>query len=147
MKMNKLMCITAIFSAVCVLSGCSSKVEDITNTIVDADLSSIEAGITSQMTEAIDELYATQLNYSNGVAQLNIIPDVTVKVIYDNWDTIADAKLDKAPIMLREYVDPSIVYFDYDTDYSIIWNKDTGDITIDKTDTDAREDYKQKQHK
>ena len=60
---------------------------------------------------------------------------------------IADAKLDKAPIMLREYVDPSIVYFDYDTDYSIIWNKDTGDITIDKTDTDAREDYKQKQHK
>lgn len=97
--------------------------------------------------DAIDELYSIQLNYSNGTAPLLLISDVLVKELYDNWDDIVSSGNENAPISLREYVDPAVVYFDYSTDYSIKWSKDDNDIVVEKTDIDQREDYKQKMHK
>lgn len=106
-----------------------------------------EKNLSKEATDAIAELYAIQENYSNGIAPANIIPVPTVEAIYNNWDDIEEVNAKMAPISLREYVDPSVVYFDYDTDYSVKWIKDTGDVLVEETDVTAREDYKQKMHK
>lgn len=108
----------------------------------------VETGeLTKEVKDSVEELYSVQINYANGTAPLNIIPSVVCQNVYDNWDAIEATKSDMVPIMLREYVDPDIVFFDYDTEYSIKWNKETGDVMVEKTDIDAREDYKQKEHK
>lgn len=123
--------------------GCGAK--DANNSSEASDSTTVV--LSDEVLAAIDDLNAVQLNYSNGTAPLNIIPFVTVETIYNSWDDIVSSGNAKAPIMLREYVDPAAVYLDYDTDYSIIWYKDSGDVVVEPTDVTAREEFKQKQHK
>lgn len=100
-----------------------------------------------ELKTVIEDLYANQKNFSEGTAMLNIIPSVTVEAIYNNWEDVSASGMKEAPISLREYVEPSIVYLDYATDFSIKWVKDTGEVSIEATDVQAREDYKQKAHR
>lgn len=129
MKAKIITCLTAIVLVV-TLFGCSKK-----TTVPD------------EVKSAIDDLYAISVNFEQGIATLNIIPTETVQLIYDNWDDIVSLDIKEAPISLREYVEPSIVYLDYDNDISIKWEKDEMNVTVEKTDIDAREDYKNKMHK
>lgn len=103
--------------------------------------------IDSKVLDSADNLYGYQLNYSNGTALLNIIPVDMVKDVYDNYDQLTEANYEKAPVMLREYAVTNTVYLDYDTDCSIVWEKDTGAVTIQKTDVAEREAYREKAHK
>lgn len=119
-------------------TGCGKKEADITTQAVS---------LSEETTAALDDLYANQNAYANGTATMNIIPSTTVETVYNDWDAILESNNENAPISLREYVDPDIVYFDYDTDWSIKWDKESGDVMVEQTDIDAREDYKQKQHK
>lgn len=114
---------------------------------VNTDEGTEETALEESVIASMNDLYAMQLNYSNGTATLNIIPTTTVEAVYDNWDVIETSDIAEAPISLREYVDPSIVYFDYESGYSVKWNKDEHDVTIEETNIQDREDYKQKQHK
>lgn len=143
MSLFKLMLVLSLAAAV--FAGCGKKAAQ--ETIEDETVISESEELSTETIDAIEELYSVQINYSNGTAPLNIIPSVVCQNVYDNWDAIEASDNDKAPVMLREYVEPEVVFFDYDTDYSIKWNKETGDVMVDKTDVAAREDYKQKSHK
>lgn len=154
--MKKGICIALLATVILssfLLSGCgentvaaNSLPDETTEAIVD--MPSDGAGVLSEeVTDALGNLNSVQINYAQGTAPLNIIPDVMVKTVYDNWDDIVRIGDESAPISLREYVDPEVVYFDYDTDYSIKWEKATGNVTVEQTDINAREDYKQKMHK
>lgn len=130
-KMKKKMIIgLTVIVFVVSLFGCSSK-----------------PTISDEVKSAIDDLYAISVNFEQGISTLNIIPTETVQLVYDNWDDIVSLNIKEAPISLREYVEPSIVYLDYDNDISIKWEKDEMNVTVEKTDIDAREDYKNKMHK
>lgn len=150
MMKKSLVKLCAVIAIGVLLCGCG-KSEVGTNVAPDADATSDTSAVRVELSEdvksALDDLYAVQNNYSNGTATLNIIPTVTVETVYDNWDSIVASGIDTAPIMLREYVDPSVVYLDYASDFSIKWLKDENDVQVEATDVAAREDYKQKQHK
>ena len=140
MKKLSLIKAAVVVSVLLALVGCGAK-----------SAGSADAGnqviLSEDVLAALDDLYSVQINYSNGTAPLNIIPFVTVETIYNAWDDVAISGNDKAPISLREYVDPNVVYLDYSTDYSVKWYKDTGDVVVEPTDVAARDDYAQKQHK
>lgn len=142
--MKKKSIISLIILAVAAISliGCGNKDKKEQN-----EKDSSKVVISEEVNAALDDLYSMQINYSNGTAPLVIIPTVTVEQVYDNWDDIMEAELDNAPILLREYVEPSIVYFDYESGYSIKWNKDENDVVVEATDIEARDDYMQKAHK
>ena len=123
------------------ITGCGKKNEEPQVEVVT------EVILSNEVKDAMEELHSIAVNYSNGIAPLNIIPVPTVELIYDNWDAIEASDDANAPISLREYVEPSIVYLDYDVDYSIKWFKDSGDVQVQKTDIADREDYRQKAHK
>lgn len=135
------------------LVGCNSgkdaeiSIDPSTETIEEVAEGTENSELSEDVIAAVNDLYSVQINYSNGTAPLNIIPTTTVEAVYDNYDAIVEAGIKEAPISLREYVDPSIVYFDYDTDYSIKWNKDENDVTVEETNVEEREDYKQKEHR
>ena len=97
--------------------------------------------------DSVNNLYSYQYNYSTGTALLNIIPAMMVQDVYDNYDELKDSGNAFIPISLREYAAINTVYLDYDTDCSIVWNKNTDDVHIEKTVIADREDYRQKQHK
>lgn len=103
--------------------------------------------LSDEVNEALNELDAIQTNYANGTAPLIEIPVPFAEVLYNNWDMIERESPENAPILLREYVEPSIVYFDYESGYSVKWNKDENSVSVEKTDMEAHEDYKQKAHK
>ncbi len=132
--------VAVVVSVLLALVGCGSK------STGGADTGN-QVNLSEDVLVALDDLYSVQLNYSKGTAPLNIIPFVTVEAIYNAWDDVAISGNDKAPISLREYVDPDVVYLDYSTDYSVIWYKDSGDVIVEPTDVAARDDYAQKQHK
>lgn len=126
--------INIVIAALCIatLVGCgSNKKTQLSNETIDA----------------IENLYSYQLNYSNGVASLVEIPYVFAEEMYNNYDSIISLGNEHAPIGLREYAVTNTVYFDYDTDYSVVWNKNTNSISIEKTDINEREAFKEKQHK
>ena len=97
--------------------------------------------------DSAKDLYSYQYNFSKGTALLNIIPSTLVQNVYDNYDELKDFGSGYAPISLREYAVINTVYLDYDTDCSIVWNKDSGEVYIEQTVIADREEYKQKQHK
>lgn len=100
-----------------------------------------------EIVDDIESLYSYQLNYANGTATLNIIPVPMAEYLYDNYEKMKAEGRDHLPTMLREYAATNTVYFDYDTDTSIVWNKDTGSVIIAPTDVEEREAFKEKQHK
>lgn len=119
---------------------------------IKVDSFGIQVDTTDKETEVeivddIENLYSYQLNYSNGTAQLNIIPTPMAENLYDNYEKMKAEGRNHLPIMIREYAATNMVYFDYDTDSSIVWNKDTGSVTIARTDIEEREAFKEKQHK
>lgn len=144
MKKNIIYCLI-LMTAIVTLVGCNSDKKAGAGDAQINDAISSELG--GDVIVAMNDLYATQINYSNGTAPLNIIPTTTVEIIYDNWDAIEASDIAEAPISLREYVNPSIVYLDYESGYSVKWNKDENDVTVEETNIQDREDYKQKQHK
>ena len=97
--------------------------------------------------DSVESLYSYQYNYSKGTATLNIIPTDMVKDVYDNYEELQKTQNPLIPISLREYAAINTVYLDYATDYSIVWDKDTDDVHIEKTVIADREEYKEKQHK
>ena len=103
--------------------------------------------LTEDLMADVDRLYDYQYNYSEGTALLLEIPYVMVENIYNNYDLLTENKIEKTPIMLREYAGTNTVYLDYASDYSIVWNKNDNSVTIEDTDVIAREDYKLKAHK
>lgn len=123
------------------LTGCGKAAKE--------DVATIETQtiLSEDVVNALEELDAIAINYSKGIAPLNIIPSTTVELVYDNWDAIQTIGNEHAPVLLREYVDPNMVYLDYNVDYSIKWLKDSGDVQVEKTDVEARESYKEKAHK
>ena len=70
-----------------------------------------------------------------------------VQELYDKYDTLKEENAEHLPIQIREYAVTDTVYFDYDTDYSIVWDKKTGDVRIEQTDITERDEFMQKQHK
>lgn len=114
----------------------------------DASLNGdISPVLTEDLMADVERLYDYQYNYSEGTALLLEIPYVMVENIYNNYDLLTENKIEKAPIMLREYACTNTVYLDYDSDYSIVWSKNDNSVTIEDTDIIAREDYKLKAHK
>lgn len=103
--------------------------------------------LTEDLMADVERLYDYQYNYSKGTALLLEIPYVMAENIYNNYDLLTENKIEKAPIMLREYAGTNTVYLDYDSDYSIVWSKNDNSVTIEDTDIIAREDYKLKAHK
>lgn len=101
----------------------------------------------TRIINSVESLYSYQYNYSKGTATLNIIPVDIVKDVYDNYEELQKTQNPLIPISLREYAAINTVYFDYATDCSIVWDKDTDDIRIEKTVISDREEYKEKQHK
>ena len=95
----------------------------------------------------VEALYGYQLNFSKGTATLNIIPETMVQELYDKYDTLKEKNAGHLPIQIREYAVTDTVYFDYDTDCSIVWDKKTGDVRIEQTDITERDEFMQKQHK
>ena len=96
---------------------------------------------------AEDILYAYQKNFADGTATLNIIPVDLTQELYDNYDRLQEEGNKKAPILLREYAVTDTVYFDYDSGYSIVWEKGSGEVRIEETDIEEWEEFRQKQHK
>ena len=141
---------TAVFVAMISVGCGANKSEDAKlpdDVTLTTDDKLQDEALPANVVDEVEELYAIQLNYSDGVAPLMIIPTPVVETIYNAWDDISGINNEKLPILIREYVEPSIVYFDYATDYSVKWNKDNGDVIVEPTDIAAREDYKLKQHK
>ena len=136
MKVRRILLISGmtviVVVAMIVLAGCTAR---------------RNKGIDSSVMSSVDSLYGYQYNYSKGTALLNIIPADMLKDVYDNYDDLKESGNKYVPISLREYAAINTVYLDYDTDYSIVWNKDTDDVRIEKTVIADREEYKQKQHK
>ena len=97
--------------------------------------------------DSVKNLYSYQYNYSTGTALLNIIPPRMVQDVYDNYDELRDSGDVLVPISLREYAAINTVYLDYDTNCSIVWNKNTDDVHLERTVIADREEYKQKQHR
>ena len=100
-----------------------------------------------QEDSSVEALYGYQLNYSKGTATLNIIPETMVQELYDKYDVFKEKNVGHLPIQIREYAVTDTVYFDYDTDCSIVWDKKTGDVRIEQTDITGRDEFMQKQHK
>lgn len=105
------------------------------------------ATLSEQTLDALENLYSIQGNYANGMAPLIEIPSVWTKDLYDNWDAIEVAQVDNAPMLLREYALTDMVYFDYDTDYSVVWDKKNDSVMVEPTDTQERDEFMQKEHK
>lgn len=114
------------------LIGCGSKN---TNTLSD------------ETKDALENLNSIQANYATGVAPLIEIPPVWAEEIYNNADDIIGTDIEGAPIQLREYAVTNTVYFDYADDFSVVWNKDAGSVSVEPTDTAEREAFKEKMHK
>ena len=135
--MKKNICIILI-TLICLIAvlGCNNKENDVTS-----------SDISAMTQDAINNLYSIQLNYSQGTAPLNEIPVSFAESLYNDYDIVINAGIKEAPIMLREYAATNTVYFDYDTDYSIVWDKNAGSVLVEKTDVTERENFKQKQHK
>ena len=103
--------------------------------------------IPADVREAAETLYSFQKNYANGTALLNLIPVEMVRQVYDNYEELLRAGIPQAPVLLREYAVTETVYLDYDTDCSIVWDKQTGDVRIEKTEVAERESFREKAHK
>ena len=103
--------------------------------------------IETGLSDDVEALYGYQLNFSKGTATLNIIPETMVQELYDKYDTLKEENAGHLPIQIREYAVTDTVYFDYDTDCSIVWDKKTGDVRIEQTDITERDEFMQKQHK
>ena len=103
--------------------------------------------IPADVREAAETLYSFQKNYANGTALLNLIPVEMVRQVYDNYEELLRAGIPQAPVLLREYAVTETVYLDYDTDCSIVWDKQTGDVRIEKTEVAEREAFREKAHK
>ena len=106
-----------------------------------------DALIPPDVREAAETLYSFQKNYANGTALLNLIPVEMVRQVYDNYEELLRAGIPQAPVLLREYAVTETVYLDYDTDCSIVWDKQTGDVRIEKTEVAEREAFREKAHK
>lgn len=129
------------------LSGCTQKNQSSEAPIEPAKEETAENTSDADVADALENLYSIQLNYSQGTAPLMEIPAAFAETLYDNYDKIIESGADNAPIMLREYAATNEVFFDYDTDYSIKWEKDTGLVSVEETDVKEREEFKQKAHK
>ena len=103
--------------------------------------------IETSSSDDVEALYGYQLNFSKGTATLNIIPETMVQELYDKYDELKEKNVGHLPIQIREYAVTDTVYFDYDTDCSIVWDKETGDVRIEQTDITERDEFMQKQHK
>ena len=103
--------------------------------------------IPADVREAAETLYSFQKNYANGTALLNLIPVEMVRQVYDNYEELLRAGIPQAPVLLREYAVTETVYLDYDTDCSIVWDKQTGDVRIEKTEVAEREAFREHAHK
>lgn len=106
-----------------------------------------EISLSDETMDAISNLYSIQANYAQGTAPMIEIPPVWAEELYNNADLIIGSDIEGAPIMLREYAATNVVYFDYDDDFSVVWDKDNNSVTVEATDTAEREEFKQKQHK
>lgn len=103
--------------------------------------------LSEETKDAVDNLYSIQSNYSQGVAPLIEIPPMWAQELYDNFDAIIESGDANAPISLREYAVTNVVYFDYDDDYSVVWDKNNDSVSIEPTDVEEREAFKEKMHK
>ena len=127
-KISILLVVTVLTGCIFLLAGCRAR-------------------ISKEVLASVESLYGYQLNYANGTATLNLIPEVMVKDLYDNFDELTTAKTEHLPLQIRKYAVTDTVYFDYDTDCSIVWDKKTEDVHIEHTDIVERDDFMQKQHK
>lgn len=131
---KKYIAILTVLMLIFSLTGCNNTSKDTTS-------------ISETTKDAIENLYSIQENFSNGVNPLMEIPVAWTQEVYDNADDILNQNIDHAPIMLREYAAINTVYFDYDSDYSVVWDKNNNSVHIEATDTAERDEFSQKQHK
>lgn len=101
----------------------------------------------AEATEALENLDSIVQNYAVGTAPLIEIPNTFAQAIYDNADAIIGSDIKGAPIQLREYAETNMVYFDYSNDYSVVWDKTNGSVSVEATDTAERDEFAQKMHK
>lgn len=127
-KLSILLAVTVLTGCIFLLAGCRAR-------------------ISKEVIASVGSLYGYQMNYANGTATLNIIPETMVKDLYDNFDGLMAADAEHLPLQIREYAVTDTVYFDYDTDCSIVWDKKSGDVRIEHTDTTESDEFMQKQHK
>ena len=144
---SKNLIIASVLLTLCIflLAGCraiSNRYEPI-----EIETGSSDEPETHEEDSSIEALYGYQLNFSKGTATLNIIPETMVQELYDKYDVLKEENAGHLPIQIREYAVTDTVYFDYDTDCSIVWDKKTGDVRIEQTDIIARDEFMQKQHK
>lgn len=139
--------ITLLITSLCIfsLTACGKANEATTDTITNDMPESTE--LSDATKDALDNLYSIQANYASGVAPLIEIPPAYCEELYNNYDAISKANTTQAPIQLREYAATDTVYFDYDDDYSVVWDKKNNSVTVQQTDIEEREEFKQKQHK
>ncbi len=123
----------SLLTIVCIMSlvGCGKKA----------------AALSPETMDAIENLNSIQASYSTGIAPLIEIPVAWAEEIYNNADDIIGSDIEGAPISLREYAVTNVVYFDYADDFSAVWDKNNGNVTIEPTDIDEREAFKEKMHK
>lgn len=103
--------------------------------------------LSAEAMDAITNLDSIQANYAAGTAPMIEIPTAWAEELYNNADDIIGSDVAGAPILLREYAVTNVVYYDYSDDYSVVWDKNTGSVTVEPTDTAERDDFMQKQHK
>lgn len=125
----------SLLSVLFVLSllGCGSKKEAVT--------------LSQETKDAVENLNSIQASYSTGVAPLIEIPVVWAEDLYNNYDNVISSGIEGAPIQLREYAETNVVYFDYSDDFSVVWNKNEGNVMIEATDTAERDAFMEKMHK
>lgn len=125
--------LVALLSVVCILAmvGCGKK----------------GAALSEDTMSAIENLNSIQTNYAGGVAPLIEIPPVWAEELYNNWDSIIDSKIEGAPTQLREYAATNVVYFDYADDFSVVWDKNNGSVSVEPTDVAERDAFQEKSHK
>lgn len=99
--------------------------------------------ISAELLDAMENLYSAAQNFGSGVAQMNEIPVVYAQQMYDNGDVLIGME-EHAPILIREYAETQEVYFDYANDVSVKWDKNTDQLTLENTDTEARNAYQEK---
>ncbi len=92
-----------------------------------------------------ETLYDIQYNYSNGTAPLIEIPYIMVEDVYYNYGALITSSCEYAPILIREYAQTGIVYLDYESGYSIKWDKNDNSVFVEETDTSERDAYAEKE--
>ncbi len=97
--------------------------------------------------EALNKMDSVQKNFSEGNAMLLELPINYVQAVYDYYDELKEDDVQHLPIQIREYAVTGIVYFDYDTDVSIVWDKMKNTVSVRYTDVNERDSFMQKEHK